>query len=289
MLRAAAVGARAPGGGRRRPARGAALARVRARGTSSRAWTCPSRSWRAATRPIPSTRLRPASGMRRRSRARGWRRGARQVAAGVAGRAAVARDRRDRGAALGSGERQLRLGRAAGPAAAAGQSARAGRAPARATARAMALRIRSPPGSSREDGSSHPYPAAVQTSRRMRAPAVYADRYYRHMRPLRVIAVAVLGSARSAARSKRAAPDVFYLPGGKPEPGEAPLDCAAARAARGARRGDGERRALRRGAGAAALEGVEMWMTVFSPGSPAADAGGRDRRAALGPAEPSPA
>jgi ADP-ribose pyrophosphatase YjhB (NUDIX family) len=25
--------------------------------------------------------------------------------------------------------------------------------------------------------------------------------------------------------SKRAAPDVFYLPGGKPDPGEAPLDC----------------------------------------------------------------
>ena len=42
---------------------------------------------------------------------------------------------------------------------------------------------------------------------------------------LRVIAAAVLGSRGLLLVSKRAAPDVFYLPGGKPEPGEAPLEC----------------------------------------------------------------
>ena len=37
---------------------------------------------------------------------------------------------------------------------------------------------------------------------------------------LRVVAAAVLGSRGLLLVSKRAAPDVFYLPGGKPEPGE---------------------------------------------------------------------
>jgi 8-oxo-dGTP diphosphatase len=83
------------------------------------------------------------------------------------------------------------------------------------------------------------------------------------MRPLRVIAAAVLGSRGLLLVSKRAAPDVFYLPGGKPEPGEAPLACL--------------RRELREELGVeitsaepftevrapAALESVEMWMTVF--------------------------
>ena len=45
-------------------------------------------------------------------------RGARQVALGVAGRAAVARDRGDRRSRLGSGERQLRLGKEAAESAA---------------------------------------------------------------------------------------------------------------------------------------------------------------------------
>jgi 8-oxo-dGTP diphosphatase len=83
------------------------------------------------------------------------------------------------------------------------------------------------------------------------------------VRPLRVIAAAVLGSHGLLLVSKRAAPDVFYLPGGKPEPGEAPLACL--------------RRELREELGVevasaetftdvrapAALERVDMWMTVF--------------------------
>jgi 8-oxo-dGTP diphosphatase len=39
--------------------------------------------------------------------------------------------------------------------------------------------------------------------------------------PLQVVAAAIVTKRRVLLVSKRAAPDVFYLPGGKPEPGEA--------------------------------------------------------------------
>ena len=45
------------------------------------------------------------------------------------------------------------------------------------------------------------------------------------MRPLRVIAGAVLDGGRLLLVSKHAAPDVYFLPGGKPEAGEPPLRC----------------------------------------------------------------
>jgi 8-oxo-dGTP diphosphatase len=41
--------------------------------------------------------------------------------------------------------------------------------------------------------------------------------------PLRVVAAAILADRRVLLVSKRAAPEVFYLPGGKPDAGEAPL------------------------------------------------------------------
>jgi 8-oxo-dGTP diphosphatase len=41
--------------------------------------------------------------------------------------------------------------------------------------------------------------------------------------PLRVVGAAILARRRLLLVSKRAAPDVFYLPGGKPESDEAPL------------------------------------------------------------------
>ena len=80
---------------------------------------------------------------------------------------------------------------------------------------------------------------------------------------LRVIAAAVLGPRGLLLVSKSAAPGVFYLPGGKPDRREAPLDCL--------------RRELREELGVgvvsarhfadvraqAALEGVEMRMSVF--------------------------
>jgi 8-oxo-dGTP diphosphatase len=42
-----------------------------------------------------------------------------------------------------------------------------------------------------------------------------------------VIAAAVVQDGRLLVVSKQAAPDIFYLPGGKPEPGEAPLETLA--------------------------------------------------------------
>ena len=80
---------------------------------------------------------------------------------------------------------------------------------------------------------------------------------------LRVVAAAVLGPRGLLLVSKRAAPDVYYLPGGKPEPGETPLDCLRREldeelgVAVAAAEPFGEVQAP------AALEGVEMRMTVF--------------------------
>jgi len=80
---------------------------------------------------------------------------------------------------------------------------------------------------------------------------------------MRVIAAAVLGPAGLLLVSKRAAPEVFYLPGGKPEPGEGPLACLAREIDEelGVTVEDAEPFAEVRAP--AALEGVEMWMTVF--------------------------
>lgn len=80
---------------------------------------------------------------------------------------------------------------------------------------------------------------------------------------MRVIAAAVLDRRGLLLVSKRAAPDVFYLPGGKPEPGEAPLDCLQRELAEelGVSMTTAEPFAEVRAP--AALEGVPMWMTVF--------------------------
>jgi len=80
---------------------------------------------------------------------------------------------------------------------------------------------------------------------------------------MRVIAAAVLDRRGLLLVSKRAAPDVFYLPGGKPEPGEAPLDCLQRELAEelGVTVATAEPFAEVRAP--AALEGVPMWMTVF--------------------------
>lgn len=92
---------------------------------------------------------------------------------------------------------------------------------------------------------------------------------------LRVAAAVVIEDDRVLLVSKAAAPDVFYLPGGKPEPGESAEECV--------------RRELREELGVqlaslafhetvrapAALEGVPMTMEVFRVeliGQPAAGA-----------------
>jgi 8-oxo-dGTP diphosphatase len=80
---------------------------------------------------------------------------------------------------------------------------------------------------------------------------------------LRVIAAAVLDPRGLLLVSKRAAPSVYYLPGGKPEPGEASLECLERELAEelGVTVVAAEPFAEVRGP--AALEGVEMWMSVF--------------------------
>jgi 8-oxo-dGTP diphosphatase len=80
---------------------------------------------------------------------------------------------------------------------------------------------------------------------------------------LRVIAAAVLDADGLLLVSKRAAPGVYYLPGGKPEPHEAPLDCLHREI--GEELGVEVARAepFAEVRAPAALEGDEMWMSVF--------------------------
>ena len=73
----------------------------------------------------------------------------------------------------------------------------------------------------------------------------------------------MLGSRGLLLVSKRAAPDVFYLPGGKPEPGEAPLGCLKRELAEELGVAIGAAEPFAEVRAPAALEGVEMWMTVF--------------------------
>jgi 8-oxo-dGTP diphosphatase len=83
---------------------------------------------------------------------------------------------------------------------------------------------------------------------------------------LRVVAAAVVERGRLLVVSKKAAPDVFYLPGGKPEPGESMRQALA-------RELDEElgvvpvgMRLLGSVNEVAAIERVPMWMTVFATG-----------------------
>lgn len=80
---------------------------------------------------------------------------------------------------------------------------------------------------------------------------------------LRVIAAAVLGPRGLLLVSKRAAPDVFYLPGGKPELGEAPLECLERELTEELGVGIEDVEPFAEVHAPAALEGVDMWMTVF--------------------------
>jgi 8-oxo-dGTP diphosphatase len=80
---------------------------------------------------------------------------------------------------------------------------------------------------------------------------------------LRVIAAAVVDAGRLLVVSKRAAPAVFYLPGGKPEPSESAHDCLDRELCEelGVRIRD--RRHLVEVRAPAALEASDMHMTVF--------------------------
>lgn len=80
---------------------------------------------------------------------------------------------------------------------------------------------------------------------------------------MRVIAAAVLQADGLLLVSKRAAPDVFYLPGGKPEPDEQPLDTLDREVAEELGVSVAQAEPFAEVHAPAALEGVEMWMTVF--------------------------
>jgi 8-oxo-dGTP diphosphatase len=80
---------------------------------------------------------------------------------------------------------------------------------------------------------------------------------------MRVIAAAVLERRGLLLVSKRAAPDLFYLPGGKPESGEEPLACLERELAEELGVGVATAAPFAELRAPAALEGVEMWMTVF--------------------------
>ncbi|MHC5263416.1 NUDIX hydrolase [Streptomyces sp. UC4497] len=79
-----------------------------------------------------------------------------------------------------------------------------------------------------------------------------------------VVAAAVVEDGRLLVVSKQAAPDVFYLPGGKPEPGESPEETLARELDEelGVVPGGVERLAVVEDV--AALEGVPMRMVVFA-------------------------
>lgn len=108
---------------------------------------------------------------------------------------------------------------------------------------------------------NRPWTTGQGSARRNVGPDVQTKRYTGTV--LRVIAAAVLGSRGLLLVSKRAAPEVFYLPGGKPEPGEAPLDCLRRELREELRVGVDSTRPFAEVRALAALEGVEMWMSVF--------------------------
>jgi len=80
---------------------------------------------------------------------------------------------------------------------------------------------------------------------------------------VRVIGAAVIGPRGLLLVAKRAAPDVFYLPGGKPDAGEAPLDCLRREVAEELGVEIAEAQPFTEVHAPAALEGVPMWMSVF--------------------------
>lgn len=83
-------------------------------------------------------------------------------------------------------------------------------------------------------------------------------------RPLLVAAAAVIQEGRLLVVSKQAAPDVFYLPGGKPDPGETPLEALRRELDEELGVAPLSPRFLADVEAVAALEGVPMRMTVFA-------------------------
>ncbi|WP_051096076.1 NUDIX domain-containing protein [Streptomyces sulphureus] len=81
---------------------------------------------------------------------------------------------------------------------------------------------------------------------------------------LTVVAAAVVEHGRLLVVSKQAAPDLFYLPGGKPEPGEAPLETLTRELEEELGAAPVAPRLLTRFEGTAALERVPMQLSVYA-------------------------
>ncbi|MFI1800496.1 NUDIX domain-containing protein [Streptomyces sp. NPDC020379] len=94
------------------------------------------------------------------------------------------------------------------------------------------------------------------------APASRADRGA----PLLVVAAAVVEQGRLLVVSKKAAPEVFYLPGGKPDPGETPAEALTRELDEELGVHPVDPRLLADIEALAVLEKVPMRMTVFTAG-----------------------
>jgi 8-oxo-dGTP pyrophosphatase MutT (NUDIX family) len=80
---------------------------------------------------------------------------------------------------------------------------------------------------------------------------------------MRVVAAAVVNGGKLLLVSKREAPDVFYLPGGKPETGEEPLETLARELAEELGVAIVDSEVLGLVSDEAALEGTAMEMQVY--------------------------
>ncbi|NEB76041.1 NUDIX domain-containing protein [Streptomyces sp. SID14478] len=81
---------------------------------------------------------------------------------------------------------------------------------------------------------------------------------------MKVVAAAVVEEGKLLVVSKQAAPDIFYIPGGKPEPGEAPEETLVRELQEELGVASGRLERLAEVEETAALEGVPMQLTVFS-------------------------
>jgi 8-oxo-dGTP diphosphatase len=81
-----------------------------------------------------------------------------------------------------------------------------------------------------------------------------------------VVAAAIVVAGRLLVVSKKSAPDLFYLPGGKPEPGEKPLQTLARELAEELAVSPVAPDFLMEVQATAALENVPMRMSVFRAG-----------------------